>query len=281
MPPSISRHGKRWFWRCFFTRLSSLKRELLRLPLLGWYFSKAGCIAVDRSAARALRKLRRCRRRRVERVRSDFPAGTGIPGVEHRYEIGVFALYEATGLPVVPVALNSGHVWGRNSWLKRPGRIDVVFLAPIEPGLSRRDFMERLETAIETRMAELDAPYLPTRQPVEESVMDGSQGRPEGQKNVLGGTLQSCSHDPLTGFFRDGCCHTGPHDQGLHTVCAIMTDEFLEFSKNVGNDLSTPMPQFGFPGLKDGDQGAFAQAAGNRPARQATRRRSGFSQPTE
>ena len=70
--------------------------------------------------------------------------------------------------------------------------------------------------------------------------MDGSQGRPEGQKNVLGGTLQSCSHDPLTGFFRDGCCHTGPNDQGLHTVCAIMTDEFLEFSKIVGNDLSTP-----------------------------------------
>lgn len=84
--------------------------------------------------------------------------------------------------------------------------------------------------------------------------MDGSQGRPEAQKNVLGGALQSCSHDPLTGFFRDGCCHTGPHDQGLHTVCAIMTDEFLEFSKSVGNDLSTPMPQFGFPGLKEGDQ---------------------------
>ena len=102
--------------------------------------------------------------------------------------------------------------------------------------------------------------------------MDGSQGRPEGQKNVLGGTLQSCSHDPLTGFFRDGCCHTGPHDQGLHTVCAIMTDEFLEFSKNVGNDLSTPMPQFGFPGLKDGDQwclcaGRWVQAreAGHAP----------------
>ena len=75
----------------------------------------------------------------------------------------MFALYEATGLPVVPVALNSGHVWGRNSWLKRPGLIDVEFLAPIGPGLSRRDFMERLETAIETRMAVLDAPYLDDR----------------------------------------------------------------------------------------------------------------------
>ncbi|MEC7210749.1 MAG: DUF2237 domain-containing protein [Pseudomonadota bacterium] len=84
--------------------------------------------------------------------------------------------------------------------------------------------------------------------------MDGSQGRPEGQKNVLGGRLQGCSQDPLTGFFRDGCCNTGPQDQGLHTVCAVMTDDFLAFSKSVGNDLSTPMPQFGFPGLKDGDQ---------------------------
>ena len=84
--------------------------------------------------------------------------------------------------------------------------------------------------------------------------MDGGSGRPEGQKNVLGQTLISCSHDPVTGFFRDGCCHTGPQDQGLHTVCAIMTDEFLAFSKKAGNDLSTPMPQFGFPGLRDGDQ---------------------------
>ena len=141
-----------------------LKRELLRLPLLGWYFSKAGCIAVDRSAGmRALRKLRDDAVAAASGGRSIliFPQGTRVaPGVKHRYEIGVFALYEATGLPVVPVALNSGHVWGRNRWLKRPGRIDVEFLAPIEPGLSRRDFMERLEIAIETRMAELDAPYL-------------------------------------------------------------------------------------------------------------------------
>ena len=73
-------------------------------------------------------------------------------------------------------------------------------------------------------------------------------------KNVLGQALVSCSHDPVTGFFRDGCCHTGPQDQGVHTVCAIMTDDFLAFSKKAGNDLSTPMPQFGFPGLRHGDQ---------------------------
>ena len=82
--------------------------------------------------------------------------------------------------------------------------------------------------------------------------MDGGNGRPEGQKNVLGQALVRCSHDPVTGFLRDGCCHTGPQDQGMHTVCAIMTDEFLAFSKKAGNDLSTPMPQFGFPGCAMG-----------------------------
>ena len=90
--------------------------------------------------------------------------------------------------------------------------------------------------------------------------MDGGNGRPEGQKNVLGQALVSCSHDPVTGFFRDGCCRTGPQDQGVHTVCAIMTDEFLAFSKKAGNDLSTPMPQFGFPGLRHGDQWCLCAA---------------------
>ena len=72
--------------------------------------------------------------------------------------------------------------------------------------------------------------------------------------NVLGGELMPCSRDPLTGFFRNGCCETGPEDTGLHTVCAVMTAEFLAYSKSVGNDLSTPMPQYGFPGLKPGDR---------------------------
>jgi uncharacterized protein len=73
-------------------------------------------------------------------------------------------------------------------------------------------------------------------------------------KNVFGETLIPCSKSPLTGFYRDGCCETGEEDQGVHTVCAIMTAEFLEFSKQVGNDLSTPMPQYGFPGLNPGDR---------------------------
>ena len=76
----------------------------------------------------------------------------------------------------------------------------------------------------------------------------------EDAKNVLGTELQSCSLDPLTGFYRNGCCETGAEDPGMHTVCAVMTAEFLAFSKAMGNDLSTPMPQYGFAGLKPGDR---------------------------
>jgi len=73
-------------------------------------------------------------------------------------------------------------------------------------------------------------------------------------RNVLGGELAPCSTAPLTGFFRNGCCETGPEDTGQHTVCAVMTAEFLQFSRLAGNDLSTPQPQFGFPGLRPGDR---------------------------
>lgn len=76
---------------------------------------------------------------------------------------------------------------------------------------------------------------------------------PDDKINVLGEVLQSCSTDPLTGFFRDGHCNTCDADQGSHTVCAVMTAEFLAFSKYVGNDLSTPRPEFRFPGLNPGD----------------------------
>ena len=72
--------------------------------------------------------------------------------------------------------------------------------------------------------------------------------------NVLGGELVPCSLDPLTGFYRDGCCNTGAEDLGVHTVCARVTAEFLVFSKEAGNDLSTPQPAFGFAGLQPGDQ---------------------------
>ena len=73
-------------------------------------------------------------------------------------------------------------------------------------------------------------------------------------KNVLGGELQTCSVEPLTGWHRDGCCNTDAGDVGVHTVCAVMTAEFLEFTKENGNDLSTPRPEFGFVGLVPGDQ---------------------------
>jgi uncharacterized protein len=80
----------------------------------------------------------------------------------------------------------------------------------------------------------------------------GSGRRPS--RNVLGERLEGCSVKPITGFFRNGCCDTSAEDRGSHTVCAVMTAEFLAFSKARGNDLSTPVPEFGFPGLKPGDR---------------------------
>ena len=90
--------------------------------------------------------------------------------------------------------------------------------------------------------------------------------------NVVGGELLPCSGDPLTGFYRDGCCSTGPEDEGSHTVCAVMTHDFLAFSRMAGNDLSTPVPEWGFPGLQPGDRWCVcasrwleAHAAGHAP----------------
>lgn len=73
-------------------------------------------------------------------------------------------------------------------------------------------------------------------------------------RNVLGGELESCGEDPLTGFYRDGCCRTGSEDLGSHTICAVVTAEFLEHQQSIGNDLSTPVPQYAFPGLVPGDR---------------------------
>ncbi|MDP9498259.1 MAG: DUF2237 domain-containing protein [Actinomycetota bacterium] len=74
------------------------------------------------------------------------------------------------------------------------------------------------------------------------------------ERNVLGGQLEPCGTDPMTGFFRDGCCSTGPEDLGSHTICAVVTAEFLAHQRSIGNDLSTPMPQYRFPGLVPGDR---------------------------
>ena len=99
----------------------------------------------------------------------------------------------------------------------------------------------------------------------------------EKAHNVLGGELADCSERPLTGFFRDGCCNTSAQDRGSHTVCVLMTAEFLAFSRARGNDLSTPVPEFEFPGLKPGDRWCLcaarwqeAFAAGKAPARRAS-----------
>jgi uncharacterized protein (DUF2237 family) len=85
------------------------------------------------------------------------------------------------------------------------------------------------------------------------SITNGNGHYPK-PKNVLGTELTNCCTEPMTGFYRDGYCRTGSDDVGRHTVCILATDEFLDFSKAVGNDLSTPRPEFGFPGVKDGDK---------------------------
>jgi uncharacterized protein (DUF2237 family) len=82
----------------------------------------------------------------------------------------------------------------------------------------------------------------------------------EAKLNVLGEPLAPCSEEPLTGFFRDGCCNTAPEDLGLHVVCVQVSAEFLEFSQQRGNDLITPIPEFSFPGLKPGDQWCLCAA---------------------
>jgi len=91
-----------------------------------------------------------------------------------------------------------------------------------------------------------------------------ANGHAAGQayaRNVLGGRLEPCSVDPLTGFFRDGACNTGPQDRGSHTVCARVTREFLDYIRSQGNDLITPAPQYDFPGLQPGDQWCVCAAS--------------------
>jgi 1-acyl-sn-glycerol-3-phosphate acyltransferase len=132
----------------------ALKRELTLIPLFGWYALRAGMIRIDRGhGTRALRSLIRNARRAVARGQSVviFPEGTRVaPGARRPYHPGVAALYLQLGLPVVPVALNSGLFWGRRAFVKQPGRITVEFLEPIPPGLDRRRFMEVLEESLET-----------------------------------------------------------------------------------------------------------------------------------
>ena len=97
-------------------------------------------------------------------------------------------------------------------------------------------------------------------------------------RNVVGGALLACSYAPLTGFYRTGCCETGADDLGRHLICVRVTDDFLRFSRGVGNDLSTPLPQYGFPGLVPGDR--WCVTARCAPTTTASPRRSCWAPPT-
>jgi 1-acyl-sn-glycerol-3-phosphate acyltransferase len=136
-----------------------LKKELLAIPLFGWYLAKTGQIAVDRRGrAAALKRMLRAAAEGAARGRPIviFPEGTRTaPGRHRPYHPGIAALYGQLGLPVVPVALNSGFFWARRSFVKRPGLVTVEFLPAIAPGLSRRDFLAELERRTETACARL------------------------------------------------------------------------------------------------------------------------------
>ncbi|TDQ83921.1 1-acyl-sn-glycerol-3-phosphate acyltransferase [Dongia mobilis] len=136
-----------------------LKKELLLIPLFGWFLKRAGMIAIDRSGkAAALKKMVADARAVFAEGRPViiFPEGTRVaPGASRPYQPGIAALYAQLGVPVVPVALNSGLYWGRKAILKKPGTITIEYLEPIPPGLDRKTFMRELETRIETASTRL------------------------------------------------------------------------------------------------------------------------------
>ena len=158
------KHQSAWETMVFHRLLADpafvLKRELLSLPLIGWYLRKTGQIAIDRTAGvAALRRLLQEGRRAVAEGRRlvIFPEGhRQQPGHTGRYHSGVFKLYDALAIPAVPVALNSGRFWSRNAFLRHPGRITLAFLPPIAPGLDRAAFMQLLQERIESSTRQLE-----------------------------------------------------------------------------------------------------------------------------
>lgn len=158
------KHQSAWetmvlFW-VLYDPIIVMKQELMRIPFIGWVFKRTGSIGVDRSAGMAaLKKLKRDALIAQETGRPllIFPQGTRVlPRTEAPYEIGVYALYSATGLPVVPVALNSGLFWPRKGIRKYPGCITLEFLPEIAPGLPRAAFMATLEEKIEQATTRLE-----------------------------------------------------------------------------------------------------------------------------
>ncbi|EKE76845.1 lysophospholipid acyltransferase family protein [Oceanibaculum indicum] len=160
-----SKHQSAWDTIIFFLLLDRpayvLKKELLAIPLYGWYAQRAGHIAVDRKAgAKALRTLLEDARRAIAHgmVPVIFPQGTRTaPGTHRPYQPGIAALYKGLDVPVVPVALNSGLFWGRRAFRKEPGTIRLEFLPAIPPGMDRPGFMAALEGAIEQATDRLSA----------------------------------------------------------------------------------------------------------------------------
>lgn len=162
-----------------------VKRELMRIPIWGWFLKRAFAISIDRAAhARAVRDIVEQARPHIEAGRPIviFPQGTRTaPGDYRPYQIGVFALYKTLKLPVVPMALNSGVFWPRHSFIKSPGTITIRFLDPIPPGLDRKAFMTRLEDTLEgaSEALALEAGGPPTARPAPGQRGHGAAGAPD------------------------------------------------------------------------------------------------------
>ena len=158
------KHQSAWDTAIFvLLRLSTayiMKKELLNIPFYGWYVKRAGHISVDRAAgASALKGMVKDVKTSLEKGRNVviFPEGTrSFPGEPGTYQPGVAAIYTQTKMPVIPAAVNSGLFWGRRSFLKKPGTIVLEIMPAIEPGLKRKEFMERLEKTIEDKTTELE-----------------------------------------------------------------------------------------------------------------------------
>ena len=159
------KHQSAWETLILYWQLDSpivvLKKELLSIPIVGQFMKRAGCIAVDRKAGmQALKKLQEEALLAKQSGRSIliFPQGTRVDPSDNvtPYQVGVFSLYKALSIPVIPVALNSGHYWLNKRILKKPGIIDVIFLSPIKTALSRKEFMAKLKSDIEDKCAELE-----------------------------------------------------------------------------------------------------------------------------
>ncbi|MBL4692733.1 MAG: 1-acyl-sn-glycerol-3-phosphate acyltransferase [Magnetovibrio sp.] len=157
------KHQSAWETGVFYLILNDpsyiLKQELLSIPLYGWYIRRAGAIAIDRKGGvSALKKMISGTKQRLDLGQNVviFPEGTrSFPGQPGTYHSGVAALYKGAEATVVPVALNSGLFWPRRSFLKRPGRITIEFLPPMEHGLDRKSFMTELQTRVETATNQL------------------------------------------------------------------------------------------------------------------------------